>query len=156
MLGQQWHRRIYILFLLLFTIGLSFGKILLSISLIGMLVNYVTEGNFKSKRSLFLANQYILVGLLSIFLIDFIWLIFTNNLSNGLNSLRIKLPLLILPLVIGTSDPLKAKEWKSVLTIFLCSLCASVLVLFLVKYDLINPKKKHGIKPRLIYFYVPY
>ena len=100
MLGQQWHRRIYILFLLLFTIGLSFGKILLSISLIGMLVNYVTEGNFKSKRSLFLANQYILVGLLSIFLIEFIWLIFTNNLSNGLNSLRIKLPLLILPLFI--------------------------------------------------------
>ena len=144
MLGQQWHRRIYILFLLLFTIGLSFGKILLSISLIGMLVNYVTEGNFKSKRSLFLANQYILVGLLSIFLIEFIWLIFTNNLSNGLNSLRIKLPLLILPLVIGTSDPLKAKEWKSVLTIFLCSLCASVLVLFLVKYDLINPKKNTG------------
>lgn len=144
MLGQQWHRRIYIFFLLLFTIGLSFGKILLSISLIGMIVNYLAEGNFKSKRSLFLANQYILVGFLSIFLIEFIWLIFTNDLSNGLNSLRIKLPLFILPLVIGTSDPLKAKEWKSVLMVFLCSLCASVLVVFLVKYDLISPKKNTG------------
>ena len=68
-------------------------------------------------------------------------MIFTNDLSNGLNSLRIKLPLFILPLVIGTSDPLKAKEWKSVLMVFLCSLCASVLVVFLVKYDLISPKK---------------
>ena len=144
MLGQQWHRRIYIFFLLLFTIGLSFGKILLSISLIGMIVNYVTEGNFKSKKSIFLENQYILTGFLSIFLIEFIWLIFTNDLSNGLNSLRIKLPLLILPLVIGTSEPLKPIEWKSILMFFLCSLCVSVLVVFLVKYDLISSKKNTG------------
>ena len=105
MLGQQWHRRLYIFFLLLFSIGLLFGKILLSISLIGMLANYLTEGNFKLKRGLFLENQYILVGLLLLFLIELIWLIFTNDLSNGINSLRIKLPLLILPIVIGTSKP---------------------------------------------------
>ena len=33
---------------------------------------------------------------------------------------------------------------KSVLMVFLCSLCASVLVVFLVKYDLISPKKTTG------------
>jgi len=143
-LGQKWHRRILIFFLLLFSIGLSFGKILLSISLIGMSVNYITEGNFKLKRKNFLENQKTLVGVLFLFFIELIWLIFTNDLSNGLNSLRIKLPLLVLPLVIGTSEPLKPKEWKSLLIVFLTSLCLGVLVSFLVKYDFISPKKNTG------------
>ena len=144
MLGQLWHRRILIFFLLLFSIGLSFGKILLSISLIGMSVNFVTEGNFKLKRKNFLKNQKILVGVLFLFVIELIWLVFANDLSNGLNSLRIKLPLLVLPLVLGTSEPLKQKEWKSLLIAFLTSLCLSVLVVFLVKYNLISPKKNTG------------
>ena len=144
MLGQQWHRRLYIFFLILFSIGLLFGKILLSISLIGLLANYLTEGNFKLKRGLFLENQYILVGLLLLFFIELIWLIFTNDLSNGINSLRIKLPLLILPIVIVTSKPLNPKEWKSILTVFLCSLCVSVLVVFLVKYGVVSSKKNTG------------
>ena len=114
---------------------------MLSISLIGMSVNYITEGNFKLKRKNFLENQKTLVGVLFLFFIELIWLIFTNDLSNGLNSLRIKLPLLVLPLVLGTSEPLKPKEWKSLLIVFLTSLCLGVLVSFLVKYDFISPKR---------------
>ena len=108
-----------------------------------MSVNYVTEGNFKLKRKTF-KNQKILVGVLFLFVIELIWLVFANDLSNGLNSLRIKLPLLVLPLVLGTSEPLKPKEWKSLLIAFLTSLCLSVLVVFLVKYNLISPKKNTG------------
>ncbi len=116
------------------------------------MINYVLEGNFKTKWYFFLKNKHALLGLLLLFITECFWLVFTKDFSNGYTSLRIKLPLLVLPLVIGTTSPLKTKEWKVLLSVFLISLCLSGLVVFLVKYNFINPKINTGTNRDLSIF----
>ena len=51
-------------------------------------------------------------------------LIYTENFSYALKDLRIKLPILIFPLVLGTSPKIKFKELKILLIVFSISLFA--------------------------------
>jgi hypothetical protein len=129
MFSQNTHRKIFIFFLLLLVIGLTFGKLILSISMIGLAVNWLFEGRFTEKHQRIKSRKYVPYFLAGIFLIEVFWVIFSEDWIVGLNVLRIKLPLLILPIVIGSSKMLLKKELRLILFFFVLSgFVSSVLV----------------------------
>ena len=70
MFSQKTHRKIFIFFLLLLAIGLTFGKIILSISMIGLTINWLFEGEFSEKHQRIKKRKYIPYYLAGIFLIE--------------------------------------------------------------------------------------
>jgi len=89
--------------------------------------------NFIDKFSLFFKNKPALV-LSSIYLLHIVGLSFTSDLGYALKDLRIKLPLLLFPVVISTMETLKYKRfrWLSlfyVLAVFMGTVVSLVLIL---------------------------
>jgi len=120
---------LYLLILIAFTIPLN-GKIN-SIS-IGLLVLYwLISGNLISKIKEVLNNNYSLL-FMSIFIIQVLGLIYSENLSYGLRQLEKKASLLILPLIIVSSPKLKYRESLIVVLSFIVS-CFLVLSFGIIK-----------------------
>ncbi len=65
---------------------------------------------------------------LSIFLLHLLGLLWTENIDYGIKDLRVKLPLLLLPIVIGGSQSLQKSEWQLLFKIYILTLL--VLTLF--------------------------
>ena len=64
----------------------------------------------------------------SIFLLHLLGMIYTTNLSQGLNDLRVKLPLLILPFIIAGMPALPEKKINAVLWLFVSAVFGGTLV----------------------------
>ena len=72
------------------------------------------------------------------------WLPFSEGIFIGLNVLRIKLPLLLLPIIIGSSPYLSKKELKTIIITFFVGLLISTIWVYLVSVDLLATKKSSG------------
>jgi heme/copper-type cytochrome/quinol oxidase subunit 2 len=138
------HRKLYIYFLFLLVFGVSLSKPLMSISIIGLTINWLFEGGFRTKLKKNKSNFYAPLILSTAFLIEFFWLIKTEVFSDGLLDLKTKLPMLFLPLVIGTSKQLSKQETVGVIFSFFTGLLVSSLLIFAADIHLIATKNSSG------------
>jgi hypothetical protein len=123
------HRKIYFYALVILAIGLPISKVLMSIAQMILLGNWLLEGGFKSKiRNLFSTRAALII--LIFYLFHFVGFIYTENFSYALDDVRIKLPFLILPLVIGSAEPLTKSDFYKLMLYF----CAGVLISTLVSF----------------------
>jgi len=116
----------------------------MSLSLIGLFINWVLELDFKLKWQNIKNYKYLPIIFLGIFLIELIWLPISRDLITGLNVLRIKLPLLLLPIIIGTTKQFSKKENKTIIITFFLGIIASTFLVFLVDLGWLNTKKDSG------------
>jgi hypothetical protein len=100
----------------------------------------MSEENFKPKWRLFKARPAIavLMGVVVLHLIGVIW---TNNPHAAWNDIKIKLPLLLIPLVIGTTPPLSKKIFELLLLTFVIAVFTSTLSTILIANGIIPTKK---------------
>tara|TARA_Y100000385_G_scaffold67484_2_gene67265 strand:- start:17 stop:1597 length:1581 start_codon:yes stop_codon:yes gene_type:complete len=140
MFGHKIHRKLFILFLIILSIGLSMGKLLMSISMIGLSVNWLIEGGFNKKWQLNKIRGYFPLILSGLFIVEILWLVNANDISSGLSSIRIKLPLLVLPIVLGTSTKLNSKELKTITVSFILGLILSSIIAYLVDIGFVDKK----------------
>jgi len=89
-----------------------------------LMLNWIIEGQFKSKIQRLKESKSLLL-LLSVFFVYIIGLLWTNSLKWGLHDIKIQLPLLILPLVIGTSTKLNYNQVKQILYVFSAAVVVS-------------------------------
>jgi len=133
LLPQKFHNYIYIFALILLVIGMPLSKFLMSLSQIILFCNWVLEGNLKNKMRLFFNNKPALV-LCSLLLLHLIALIYTTDFKYATDDIRIKAPLLILPLILSSSLPLTKKVTDGILHFFVAATLLatgiSILVLF--------------------------
>ncbi|MCX6310086.1 MAG: O-antigen ligase family protein [Bacteroidetes bacterium] len=96
------------------------------------------EENFKPKWRLFRARPSIaiLMGVVILHLIGMIW---TPDAHEGWNDLKIKLPMLLIPMVIGTSRPLEKKIFEYLLLVFVLAVFVSSATSILVWNKIIIP-----------------
>lgn len=113
------HQHIYNIGLLLFAIGLPTSVFLMSVSQFIIYINWILEGNFKTKWQRIKSNKWIWL-FTSVFLIHIFWAFFPQpqDYDYALNDLRIKLPLLLFPLFVGSANPIKLKDLKNILLVF--------------------------------------
>jgi hypothetical protein len=113
--------------LLLMVVGLPFSMLLMSLSQFFIGGNWILEGDYASKWKLFRSNKkaQLLTGLFLIYLPTVLWSADTNE---ALKMLRINLPLLIFPFVMGSSKPLPTSWYFALIRIFIASVLLAVIV----------------------------
>lgn len=121
-----YHYYIYFGGIILLAAALPLSRFLVTLSQLILLANWLAEGNLKNKLDIILKRKTVLFFLL-IFLVHLLWLIPTQDFGYALKDLRIKLPLLILPLVLGTSTSLRKNEFNIILLVFTGSVIISSL-----------------------------
>ncbi len=114
------HSIIYFSALILAFASLPFSNFSLSVSIIVLAANWLLQGEWDIKFLRLKSNKALLFFLL-IYLTLLVGLLYTSNFQYALKDLRLKLPLLLIPLIIGTSDTLSKKQYISILTVFALS-----------------------------------
>lgn len=101
-------------------IGLPLSKAFMSIGSIVLAVNFLLEGNLKERfRRLWQLPVPTLT--LLIFVIHVVGLLWSDDLGRSMGALRLRLPILLLPIVIPLSKPLRPIEFKAILWLFIGS-----------------------------------
>ena len=127
------HYSFYLLGHIILVIGLPWSPFLISLSQAILITNWLLEGNFAQKVFILKKRKGALL-FLTVFLVHFVGLIYTTDFIAAFNDIKIKLPLLIFPLVISTTPSLKENQIKLILNIFIgvitISSIVSILALF--------------------------
>lgn len=142
--GEKYHRLLYFVGLMGIAAGLSVSKALISIGVIWIGINWIWEGGYAAKWRLLLARKSVLI-LISVFFLHLIGLLWTPDFNEGLKDIRIKLPLFVIPLVVGTSSPLSRKQFEAILIIFSVGVLVASLRTYLIVVGII-PKKMTDIR----------
>lgn len=111
------HQYVYVFGLLLMLVGLSLSRFLISFG--GMLIaaNWLIEMGFREKFArLFRCGPA--MALLGLFFLHVIWLLNTQNFEYASHDLRIKIPLLLIPVVLGSSRSLPKKYILALFWVF--------------------------------------
>lgn len=118
MLPLNIHRLIFLFGACALAFGMMMGTVPTSVPQLILLGNWLVEMNFKEKWARIKSNRIFWI-LSSVYFVHLFGLIYTSDLASGLNDIRIKLPLLFLPLVFFSSKPLSLRELHLVFYCFL-------------------------------------
>ena len=137
--------QIYFGLLLAMAASLPMSKALMSIFPGFLMLNWIIEGQFALKLLRIKERRSVLL-LLSVFFVYLLGLFWTNSMEWGIHDLKIQLPLLILPLVIGTSATLTYAQVKRIFYVFsgavvLASLCSLWVLLGFSGKIIQNPRE---------------
>jgi len=114
---KQIHEQVYFYLLILLAISLPFSVYTTSMFMFQLATNWVLEGRFREKWNRAAGNRALQVFLL-IFVLHLVGLLWSDNLSYGLKLVKIKLPLLALPVIIATSRSLTMTQVRRILLLF--------------------------------------
>ncbi|HRG37045.1 MAG TPA: O-antigen ligase family protein [Bacteroidia bacterium] len=134
-LSPKFHEAVYIIAVALLLISLPVAKFMMSVSQIILIVNWLWEGDLKNKFRAFIQNKPALI-LSSLLLLHAFGLFYTSDLNYGLNDIRIKLPLALLPLIFSTSKPISTKTFQTILQLFLGSMFVASMISILILTDI--------------------
>ncbi len=118
MFSQSIHRYLFLFGCCTLMCGMMLGAILTSIPQFIIVGNWLLEGDFKNKWLKLKTNKFFWV-VISVFFIHVVGLLYSQNISDGLNDLQIKLPLLLLPIVFFSTKPPSLNEFYLLLYCFL-------------------------------------
>jgi len=135
-LNEAHHRWLFLIGLSLVAVGLPLSKAFMSIGGIVLAINFLIEGDLKAKFKKLLESPVLLL-LIAVFIIHIVALLWTSHFDYALKDLRVKLPLLLFPIVIPLSKPLLKKEVLLVLGIFASTV---ILTSFLSTYEYFQMK----------------
>ena len=127
------HSQIYFGLLIAMAVSLPTSKALMSIVTGLFMLNWLVEGQFAVKAQRLKERKSVLL-IISIFFLYLVGLLWTNSMQWGMHDVKIQLPLLIIPLVIGTSETLNFIQVKRIIYAFsaaviVASLCSIFVLL---------------------------
>ncbi len=106
---------------------MTLSQLMMSIAEFLLLFNWIAEGNFKEKYLLLKKNKAALVFLL-LYLMHVVGLFYTHNFVFAIDDLRIKLPLLALPVIFATTSPISRKVLINILLIHVAATFIATMV----------------------------
>jgi hypothetical protein len=122
---------LYTGFLMLMVISLPFSTFGLSVAQFGLLGTWALEGilhgNFKRTLARILSNKPAQV-LISFYLLHLLGLLYTTDLDFALKDIRIKLPLLFLPVIFVTSYKLRSQNIDLLLGAFIAGVLTATFI----------------------------
>ena len=145
MLPVFWHRYIFLFGLVGLAAGMMFGTVPTSIPQIILATNWLLEVDFTRKWQQLKSNKIFWI-LSSLFFLHLVGMLYTENIPKGLDDLRNKLPLLVLPLILFSTKPLSNKELKLLfgfffLSVFVSSICCYLVYAGFTKKVIIDVRK---------------
>ncbi|MEZ4721355.1 MAG: O-antigen ligase family protein [Flavobacteriales bacterium] len=111
------HRWIYLFALAVIAVGLPFGKAIISIGEIILVANFIWEGRWSERLSRIKSDPtiWLFVGFYLLHIIGLAW---TSNFDWAFKDLRVKLPLLIFPIIVPLSQRLTRSEFLWIAAFF--------------------------------------
>jgi hypothetical protein len=134
--GKIPHRNIYLIGIAALAASLPLSIFTTSVAEIILVANWLIERNFKEKWQIIKSRKSLMI-IGSIYLIHLIGLINTQDFNYAFHDLKIKLPLLVLPLVIGTSPALERIQLKWILVFFTCAVLAGTIISASVLFNIV-------------------
>ena len=110
--------------------GNVFEGILHTIEYIAITIRH----NAVEKTKLFYRNKPAVITA-SVFLLYLLGLVYTSNFNYAATSLRIKLPILLFPLIFGSMPKISHREFKQILLGYLAALLAGVVIGFYIFFN---------------------
>ena len=141
---KQYSFTVYYIGLLLLAAGIPLWMLLMSMSQILILISWLIDGNIKEKFIRAFTNPVVLV-LTGLFFLHIAGLLYTTDFDYAKNDLRIKLPMLLLPVVIATMPSLSPIQFNNVLKVLILATFASTLCSMAVFFGII-PKHVENIR----------
>ncbi|HOV10669.1 MAG TPA: O-antigen ligase family protein [Bacteroidales bacterium] len=123
------HRYIYILGLTAMAVSLTLSLYVMSVAQFVLLANWLAEGRLVEKFKTFFRHKAALV-FTSIYLLHLAGLFCTYDFETALVELRIKLPLLALPVILSTSPLISGKTINTILLFHIAGTLVSGLYSF--------------------------
>lgn len=120
------HELLYFYLLLLIAASLPLSIYTTSIFLSLLAINWFIEGNFMEKWRRLTSNRALQIFLL-IFILQLVGLLWSENLHYGMKLVKIKLPLLAIPVIISTSQSLKLLQLRRIMLLFSLAVFAASL-----------------------------
>lgn len=117
-------RAIYFLGIALFVIGLPFSKAFVSIAQFILIGAWLLEPNWKQKINT-LKNNNLSLGLIALWLLHIVGFLYTTDFAYAIRDARIKLPLLLLPLILGSTQIINATHKNTILKGFVVVVSAA-------------------------------
>ncbi|MDR0603455.1 MAG: O-antigen ligase family protein [Bacteroidales bacterium] len=112
------NRIIFLFALGLFLLGIPFSRFLMSLGGFVLVINWFLEGNLLNKvKSIF--RSKIVLSCLILYVVHLLWLIPSQNIGYGMSDLRIKIPMLFIPFIFFTSEPLSRREFRILLQMYI-------------------------------------
>lgn len=124
MLKPEHHRWVYLGALGLIAIGLPLSKAFISIGGIALAINFLLEGQFRSRFKR-LIQQPVPTLFIVFYLFHVVAVLWSPDLDRAVWDLRVRLPLLLFPLVIPLSAPLEKSEFKAIILLFVSAVIAT-------------------------------
>jgi O-antigen ligase len=151
MFDRQLLRRFYIASLAATAFIMPLSVWLLSFFIVVLALIWLADGGLKRIPEMHKTMPALLI-FAGIYFVYLFWMMNTSDINFGLRELKLKLPLLFFPVVIGLSDPLNKKELKIVLTFFIAGVVLSSITGFSV-YTL-NRNIADTANPRIISLFI--
>jgi hypothetical protein len=130
---KDFHRKVYLAGLALLGISLPVSLFAMSVSELLLAANWAAEviidaaeGDYR-KLQIFKQRKSLLL-IFSIYLVHIIGLLYSHDFKYAFHDLRIKLPFLALPIIIGTSEQLTGKQIKYILLLFIGTVIVSSFI----------------------------
>lgn len=140
------HRQLYLIGLYLFALGLPMSKPVVSFAQFVLLAAWIHEGQIRQKFQYILKNKIILFLVLG-FLIQLLWIPFTDDIGRSFQDLRIKLPLLTIPILTASIWPLTRKEFVKLLDLFALGVFAVAVIGISLYFFQVGHEDARGLSP---------
>jgi hypothetical protein len=121
------HRLIYFVAFILLAISIPLSRFGMSVAQFLLIGNWLLEGDIKNKIKKFVNNKAAL-ALASLYLLHIVGLLYTSDFQYAVKDLRIKIPLLIFPLILSTIEPVSRKQFYIILKVFAGAVLAGTFI----------------------------
>ncbi len=129
--------------------GLPVSLFLTSLSQFFLVGSFFLEGDIKEKWNRFVSNKVALI-FVGIWLMHLIGMFWTSDFESGIKDLRIKLPLLLLPIIISGTEKLTEKQFLWIMGVFVLSVFAGTISAISVLTGIIH-REIYDIRDIFIY-----
>ena len=138
------HKNIFVFGLILLVVGMPLSRFLVSVSQFILLGNWLVERNYIRQWNTVKKSKtfWAFMGIYLFYMIGLLW---TSDYAYGLKDLRIKLPMLWLPLLFFTSPPMQKKEYNIVMHFFVLA-CIIASFCSMAVYFGVAHKKIHHVR----------
>jgi O-antigen ligase len=126
-LKEATHKTIYWWASAIVCVGMPLGEFIMSIGSIALFLNWILEGKFKEKISVLKHNKPA-VAILIIFALHLLGLLWTHDFNYAFRDLKVKLPILIFPLVFGSTRVFSRQEIVKLFIVFVSATLISTLI----------------------------
>lgn len=128
---------LFYLGIVLLVASLPLSKFTMSIAQFLIAGGWLLDGNIKEKFSKFLHSRLALI-VASVYVLHLIGLLYTTDMQYAMKDIRIKLPILILPLLLSTGPPISRAQFQGIIFALIGGVAVSTFISWLIFIGIVN------------------